>query len=80
MKKLFFSAVALMAFNSISMANTIAVEELELPPTCESQAAMDTNNYEQAYGCLTSTQWNFVYNAYLTYCKSLTKTTPLIEG
>lgn len=27
MKKLFFSAVALVAFSSVSMANTIAVEE-----------------------------------------------------
>lgn len=27
MKKLFFSAVALVAFSSISMANTIAIEE-----------------------------------------------------
>lgn len=29
MKKLFFSAVALVAFSSVSMANTIAVEEVK---------------------------------------------------
>lgn len=30
MKKLFFSAVALVAFSSVSMANTIAVDEVKL--------------------------------------------------
>jgi hypothetical protein len=62
------------------MANTIAVEEIEVTPTCVTQALMDTENYERAYGCLTSQQWAFVFNSYLLYCRSLTKTVRLIEG
>jgi hypothetical protein len=80
MKKLFFSAVALIAFSSVSMANTIDLEEIEVTPTCATQAAMDTDNYEQAYGCLSSEVRAFIYQAYLNYCRSLTKTIRLIEG
>jgi hypothetical protein len=80
MKKLLFSALALIAFSSVSVGNTIELKEEVVTPTCQSQATMDTQNYEQANGCLTETQWQFIYNAYLNYCRSLTKTVRLIEG
>lgn len=34
MKKLFFSAIALVAFSSVSMANTIEIEDLDISVDC----------------------------------------------
>ena len=62
------------------MANTIDLEEIEVTPTYAAQAAMDTDNYEQVYGCLSPEVRAFIYQAYLNYCRSLTKTVRLIEG
>ena len=47
MKKLFFSAMALVAFSSISMANTIAVEvkqKLEIEQTVQVEQTKDENS------------------------------------
>ncbi|UPT69293.1 MAG: hypothetical protein M0D53_08635 [Flavobacterium sp. JAD_PAG50586_2] len=79
MKKMFFTAIALVAFSGVSMAETAPAVEEELV-TCETQAAMDTHNYEQVNGCLSSQAQTIIYYAYLAYCRSLTKTTRLIEG
>ena len=53
MKKLFFSAVALIAFSSFSMANTIAVDEVkvekeqivDMPPTASDCASTRIHYY-----------------------------------
>jgi hypothetical protein len=70
MKKLFFSAVALVAFSSVSMGNTIAVEEssynnkekeekvLLFNSKCMQYAADKAEAAEAQYGCMTSAQYN----------------------
>lgn len=79
MKKKFFTAIALVAFSGVSMAETAPAVEEELM-TCATQAAMDTHNYELTYGCQSPEAQQYIYNAYLAYCRSLTKTIRLIEG
>ena len=48
MKKLFFSAVALIAFSSVSMANTIEIEDLvEVEPKAKSCMQVYMETYEE---------------------------------
>ncbi len=55
MKKLFFSAVALIAFSSVSMANTIEIEEVNLKEErvvvnhCATVAAISMHIFEEEY-------------------------------
>jgi hypothetical protein len=72
MKKLFFTAIALVAFSGVSMASTIDKEQtLECKDdkglTCEQVAWMrvtiDEYNLNQAIGeCYSSAHWNYLYN------------------
>ena len=74
MKKLFFSAVFLMAFSSVSMANTIADEivlsndVLLTNPQCMQYAADKCEAYELQWGCMTSSQYNFAFWAHYNRC------------
>jgi len=75
MKKLFFSAVALIAFSSVSMANTMDLEDFKIEEKVEilgvdcNQWAIDKiNHYENMNGCLTPTQYGFYFNSYFNEC------------
>ncbi|MCZ8330613.1 MAG: hypothetical protein O9282_04805 [Flavobacterium sp.] len=72
MKKIFFSAVALVAFSSVSMANTIEIDEkiiLDSPKTdfCSNVAA-DVLCELDPYDELTPTQANAVYQIAMYIC------------
>ncbi len=76
MKKMFFTAIALVAFSGVSMANTIADEKvmseliIQNQSDCESYAAAEVADVEDALGCLESDSYNRVYNMYLDFCNS----------
>ena len=66
-KKLFFSAVALVAFSSVSMGNTIDIEE-EKVIDCTQHAIDRVNKVEETQGCLTPTQYTHYFNSYYNDC------------
>ena len=75
MKKLFFSAVALMAFNSISMANTIETEEeIDLQKevvavNCSSYASSAVSIETAALGRpMTRAEFAATYSEYYNFC------------
>jgi hypothetical protein len=79
MKKLMFTAIALVAFSGISMAdNTIVEKEIEQKEVlnakpCETVAYIMASLYEESieneYGtCLNSSQYNAIYNAAYKDC------------
>jgi hypothetical protein len=71
MKKVIFSAIAMIAFVGSSMANTLEVEKIETPPqSCISSAIFQVNEYEQINGCLSDTQYNFMLQHYFNKCQS----------
>lgn len=88
MKKLFFTAIALVAFTSVSMANTISNEskeeskendrELRTNPTCMQYASDKCEAFELQFGCMTSTQYNYMFWA--NYNKCLDKSVSLSAG
>ena len=49
MKKLFFSAVALVVFSSVSIANTVEIEKEIVTPSCD-QERLETYNEAIANG------------------------------
>ena len=81
MKKLMFTAIALVAFSSASMANTIADEEVKSPndiemiiKNCAKEAATKAAEFETAleaatHTCLSSSDYNQLYNFYYNECK-----------
>ena len=80
MKKLLFTAIAMVAFSSASMANTIAVEEERKLP-CETIAVISmiiaeeeyaSNQLEQgiANACFDSWTYNHIYQLYLDDCNN----------
>jgi hypothetical protein len=83
MKKLFFSAVALVAFSSISFANTSTEEKPKGKELSEKKLVGDTETcYMRAsyyleimdpYGCLPDTTANDVYQNYYLFCMTFIK-------
>ena len=67
MKKLFFSAVALVAFSSVSMANTIDVEKESKGDACQEWAIgfMEFYDYDDD---ITIVEYNRVYQEMLIFC------------
>jgi len=70
MKKLVFTAIAVIAFSGVAMANNC---EVSIEQDCGAYAATWTNLHEQAdhdwYGfCYTSEQYNLMYNYYYSQC------------
>lgn len=79
MKKLFISAVFLMAFSSASMANTIADEDVKVNDqefalrNCVGEAAVKVQAFEAAleaatHECMSTSDYNGLYNFYLNEC------------
>jgi hypothetical protein len=73
MKKLFFSAVALVAFSSVSMANTIAVEEDNVEViasvNCRSYASSAVSIETAALGRpMTRIEFASAYSEYFNFC------------
>ncbi len=69
MKKMFFTAIALVAFSGISMASEEAKkEEKAKAKNCTSFAYHMTAAYEEIDGCMTSQEYNQMYFYWLTYC------------
>jgi hypothetical protein len=75
MKKLFFTAITLVAFSGISKANTIenqnAVESVEIKKAdpCATKAASVMNMVEAEQGCIEdANEYNALYNYYYQLC------------
>lgn len=72
MKKLFFTAIAIVAFNSLSFAISKEVKIKEINAVrlgCADAAMLQTNSYEEnSGGCLTTSQWNYAYNVFYNNC------------
>jgi len=79
MKKLFFSAVALVAFSSVSMANTIEIENFSMKNDCAISAAIITQAQEEEYhntkleegidACWDTYTYNLIYALNLYMCQ-----------
>lgn len=67
MKKLFFTAIALVAFSGVSFGNTI-VDDSDRTNCSVVAYITATIVEEDSGGCLTSSQWNAVYNAAYWEC------------
>jgi len=78
MKKVFFTAIAMIAFSSASMANTIADEEVVIEEKkevvvkkdCRQEAMISLEQYEATYGCLDGTQATYQYQLYFNKCQN----------
>ncbi|MFY7740000.1 MAG: hypothetical protein ACOVQC_05740 [Flavobacterium sp.] len=79
MKKLMFTAIALVAFSGVSMANTIADDEvvskkqnnekiLKTDSECMKYASLKVEAYESQYGCMTSSQYNYSFWGHYNKC------------
>ena len=79
MKRLFFTAIAVVAFSSASMANTIADEEVkkdnseekEVARNCVARATYMTNCYEVMWGepCISNEEYDEVWTIYYNQCR-----------
>jgi hypothetical protein len=81
MKKLFMTAIALIAFNGVSMGNTnvtnynlvlknnksVAVERWY---DCIGEAVHKMEQYEQVHGCLTGEQYDFRFKQFFNQCQN----------
>ncbi len=67
MKKLFFTAIALLAFSGISMASTVEVKESAVTD-CYSRAGDYIDNVYDPCGTHTAEENNAVYQAFLAGC------------
>ena len=75
MKKLFFTAIVLVAFSSVSMANTIEEEVIavrDCAAYAANQATIEELKLKKLSGdpefCLDSEGYNNMYNYYYGYC------------
>lgn len=76
MKKLFFTAIALVAFSGISKANTIEAENNTVATTefrnadpCATKAAYVMSLVEAEQGCIEdANEYNALYNYYYQLC------------
>jgi hypothetical protein len=67
MKKLLFSAVALVAFSSVSMANTIEVEDLRAR-NCAQEADELIATIELEEGSLSDVEEDYYWYSYYSAC------------
>ena len=83
MKKLFFTAIVLVAFSGISMANTSKVKkvldetkklnqkkEVVVTKNCGLMVSSNIGNWEELHGCLSSDSYNQLYNLMMVICKA----------
>mgnify|MGYP003585516506 CR=1 FL=1 len=76
MKKLFFSAVALIAFSSVSMANTIEIEDLDVSVDCNRVFsstriyALNQEYSEQAANAIAFAAYDKCMGCEMTECSS----------
>jgi hypothetical protein len=82
MKKLIFTAIAMVAFSGVSMAGEIELEkeidainkQLATPPQlnidCIEEASFKLNQYEQVFGCMTGTQATHLFQQYFLSCQN----------
>ena len=77
MKKVVFSAIAMIAFVGSSMGNTVEVKEekIELGESCESKA-MDFLNYIDPDNELDAVTAHNYYRSHLEGCYAMTNTKP----
>ena len=77
MKKLLFTALAVVAFSGVAMADTLEVKEDKVfYEDCYTQAADYVDNVYDPNGTHTAEQNNVIYQAYLAGClakKSITQ-------
>jgi hypothetical protein len=79
MKKVIFSAIAMIAFVGTSMANASEIKKSEVflvVKTCE-EKAMDYLDARDPNNVLTSTQAHEIYTAFLSGCANTNKSVPL---
>jgi hypothetical protein len=69
MKKLFFTAIALVAFSGISIAKKSNVS-IVLPDACADWASSMASADEDEFGCMSSSEYNASYYSYLRKCRN----------
>ena len=74
MKKLFFTAIAMVAFSGSAMANSVAKKNLEtktnsLDWTCHQEVTAKLDRIEKM-GCLEATVRESLYNQYMARCQN----------
>lgn len=80
MKKFMFTALALVAFSSVSMANeletvNLEAEKMELRTNCETVASLAVMIAEEEYhnetgNCFDTWTYNYIYNNALYNCQN----------
>lgn len=69
MKKLFFTAIVLVAFSGISMEKKSNVSMVK-PDDCADWASSMASAEEDEGGCMSSSEYNEAYYDYLTKCRN----------
>ena len=78
MKKLFFTAIAMIAFSGVSMANTIEEKEdmliVNVIP-CSTQASLQTQSvedrlHEGSGECFSAAQYQLIYDMFMHECQN----------